>query len=223
MRYGLGRRPSVDSRDDAFPMSMALPIEAPGITHRYWNAEGWWGDQGSTSQCVAYAWTHWLEDGPITQPKTPHGGAQSVVRPFDLYREAQKVDEWPGEDYDGTSVRAGAKVLQSMGFVREYRWAFTVDTVVKAVLSVGPVVVGTNWYSGMFEPDSEGLIDVTGGVVGGHAYVLNGVNVRRGLFRVKNSWGRDWGRHGHALIGIEDMSRLINEQGEACLAVEVQK
>jgi hypothetical protein len=32
-----------------------------------------------------------------------------------LYHEAQKVDEWPGEDYDGTSVRAGLDVLRTRG------------------------------------------------------------------------------------------------------------
>ena len=32
---------------------------------------------------------------------------------FWLYHEAQKIDEWPGEDYDGTSVRAGLDILAS--------------------------------------------------------------------------------------------------------------
>ena len=34
---------------------------------------------------------------------------------FWLYHEAQKVDEWPGEDYDGTSVRAGLDILRKRG------------------------------------------------------------------------------------------------------------
>ena len=34
---------------------------------------------------------------------------------FWLYHEAQKVDEWPGEDYEGTSVRAGLDILRTRG------------------------------------------------------------------------------------------------------------
>lgn len=184
---------------------------------RYWSANGWWGDQGQTPECVAYAWVHYLEDGPIG-----HSGRAPVVGPHTLYGEAQQVDEWPGEDYDGTSVRAGAKVLATAGFVGEYRWAWDVDTVVTALLTTAPVVLGTNWYSGMFDPTNEGQLIVGGDIAGGHAYVANGVNRDRGLVRIKNSWGRGWGIRGHAWIALEDLDRLIREDGEACLATEVK-
>jgi len=137
-----------------------------------------------------------------------------------VYRDAQVVDEWPGENYNGTSVRAGAKVLADRGHIGEYRWAWDLETVVRALLDVGPVVVGTNWYSGMFEPN-QGIIDISGTVAGGHAYLLNGVNRNKGMIRLKNSWGRDWGSRGHAYISFEDMDRLIKEDGEACLALEI--
>lgn len=34
---------------------------------------------------------------------------------FRHYHEAKKIDEWPGEDYDGTSVRASADVARTIG------------------------------------------------------------------------------------------------------------
>jgi hypothetical protein len=37
-----------------------------------------------------------------------------------LYHEAQRIDEWPGEDYDGTSVRAGMDVLRTEGHRRKF-------------------------------------------------------------------------------------------------------
>jgi hypothetical protein len=37
---------------------------------RYWNANGWWGDQGTTSQCTIFAWLHVEHDGPITHRGT---------------------------------------------------------------------------------------------------------------------------------------------------------
>lgn len=210
---GLGRLPAPDSRDASYPLRAMVPTTTDR-KYRYWYPNGWWGDQGRTSQCVAYSWTHWLEDGPIT-----HKGPAPIVEPASVYNDAQVVDEWPGENYNGTSVRAGAKVLADRGLIGEYLWAWDLETVVRTILDVGPVVVGTNWYSDMFEP-SQGIIKVSGYVAGGHAYLLNGVNRNKGMIRLKNSWGRDWGSRGHAYISFEDMDRLVKEDGEACLALE---
>ncbi|HEY0750392.1 MAG TPA: hypothetical protein VGD26_04520 [Chitinophagaceae bacterium] len=222
---GLGRLPAADERDQMFHMKLAIPTEAPTRTYRYWNANGWWGDQQTTPQCVGYSWAHWVEDGPIT-----HKGSAPIIAPEVIYREAQKIDEWPGEGYEGTSVRAGAKVLQALGFIESYYWAWDAKTVADTILTRGPVVVGTNWYRDMFFPDPETyIVKPTGAAVGGHAYLINGVNVKKGLFRFKNSWGNgkdsinNWGDNGHAWITIEDMDKLIKQDGEACLAVEIKK
>lgn len=138
------------------------------------------------------------------------------------YQRAQTMDEWPGEDYDGTSVRAGAKVLQDTGFISEYRWAWDGMEAIRAVLDIGPVVVGTNWYEGMFEPNDRGLVVPSGSIAGGHAYLIDGANLNRGLVRLKNSWSKSWGRGGRAVMTITDFSRLISEDGEACLATELR-
>jgi len=39
----------------------------------------------------------------------------------ELYLSAQRVDEWEGEGYEGTSVRAGLDVLRKRGPMRVYR------------------------------------------------------------------------------------------------------
>lgn len=220
LKSKLGRVYKPDDRDKNYLMKSVIPMETPGVTYKYWWPSGWWGDQGYTPQCVAYSWTHWLSAGPITQKKSREGD----VAPFDttyLYNEAQKVDYWEGENYDGTSVRAGAKILQREGYVNGYTWAWDLQTTIQALLTSGPVVVGTYWKYDMFFPNKDGIITATGENSGGHAYLLDGINVDKRMFRIKNSWGRSWGKNGFAYISFDDMESLILDYGEVCLATEI--
>jgi hypothetical protein len=88
-------------------------------------------DQGEDGACVGFGTSR----------------AQTLVNhveydAFWLYHEAQKIDEWPGEDYDGTSVNAGLRVAKEKGLKRQvsgvvapqdgisaYRWATSVEEV----------------------------------------------------------------------------------------------
>lgn len=223
MSNGLGRLPSPDARDKLYPLRAAVPKNLTG--YRYWWDSGAWLDQGNTGTCVGHGWAHWVEDAP----KSPVG----TIDPFQIYRDACLLDVWPeNDDQDldwGTSVRAGAQALQNRGVVGSYLWAFDLQTVIDAVLVKGPVVVGTNWYSSMFTPrwiaDANGTprqtITVGGSIEGGHCYVLNGVSTSARVFRMKNSWGRYWGAGGRASISFEDVERLIEEEGEAAMAVQI--
>ena len=215
--HGLGRLPAADERDHNYPLRALVRGRQERISRRWWTSPLQL-DQGTTPQCVAYSWLHWLAAGPVTQRplKDPE------LPPEALYRRAQEVDEWPGIEYDGTSVRAGAKVLQSLGYVANYHWALTFDDLVTGLLNVGPMVVGTNWYESMFEPTDQGFIGVGGGNVGGHAYLLYGVNTINETIFLKNSWGSQWGLNGKARMKFSAMRQLLAEDGEACIATEVR-
>ncbi len=167
--------------------------------------------------CVGHAWRQWISSALMMTKTGPDA--------FTIYHEAQKVDEWPGEepDYEGTSVRGGAKYLQAVGHLKEYRWAQTIDDVRVWLLSgKGTVVMGTTWYEGMFSPDPKtGLVKPTGRVAGGHAYLCIGYSEPKGAFRYINSWGRSWGQDGRFWMDGEDAERLlVNEDGEACIGTE---
>lgn len=219
-RRAMGRLYAADERDRGFPAGAILTATTARAME--WWDEGWHGDQMFDPHCVAFAWAHWLADGP--RPISLFESRRPGVDTTELYCEAQKRDPWPGDCdnplYDGTSVRAGAKVLQSWGHIREYRWSYTATEVAQAILTLGPVIVGTLWYQGMSYPDREGVMHITGSPEGGHAYVVNAVNLDTGLFRIKNSWGRDWGLHGRAYISLDNMQTLLDAFGDACIPIQ---
>lgn len=211
----LGRTSRPDARDQKYLIKNHFRFTATQLTQRYWADDVWWGDQGDSPHCVGYAWAHWFEDGPVL-----HMGKSPKIKPQKIYENAQRLDEWIGEGYEGTSVRGGVKYLKSLNAVKSYYWAFDLNTIVQYLLTKGPMVVGTDWTAGMFEPDKNGLISASGETVGGHAYVLNGIDMATKRIRIKNSWGRSWGKGGHAFIRFSDMATLISRQGEACVAAE---
>lgn len=217
--HGLGRLHAPDPRDAAFPMRAALAAQPATRTYRYWNLGPWQGDQGRTSHCVAYSLMHWLQAGPVTNRRVEGG---PYLPPGDVYREAQLIDEWAGEEptYYGTSVRAGCKVLQAKGLVGSYLWGTSLDDVLDAVLAKGPVVMGTDWWTGFFTPDVSGLVKPTGVVEGGHAWMIYGANRTTGMVSCRNSWGAGWGRNGTFRVSFDTLSQLIAAYGEAMLATE---
>lgn len=172
-----------------------------------------WLDQGVEGACVGFAWAHEAAARPDEQPNITDTVARLI------YQEAQRLDPWEGEDYEGTSVLAGAKVLQRMGLIRQYRWAFTTLDALTVISRHGPAVIGVNWYEGMFEPDSGGFIRPTGLVLGGHAILVNGVNVKRQTVTLHNSWGQGWGVNGEAKMSWSDFDWLLQQQGEVCIPV----
>jgi C1A family cysteine protease len=217
----LGRLPAVDARDRRF--AMAAPPTAR--TFRNWLSPGPIWDQGSTPQCVSYAANRWLVSHKLVN--------QPPLALAAFYRECQKVDEWPGEDYDGTSVRASFKVLKALGYVESYGWATEVEPIVRHILEIGPVVIGIDWTDAMFRPDAYGYVWPSGRVVGGHAVMLSCANTRRrnpddttGAVRITNSWGEDWGQKGRVWLSFDAFQKLLDGlsgwPGEAATAVEVK-
>lgn len=216
-------RPEFDERSKLYPIRTMLP-RVQNKTFTLWQ-NGEILDQGSEGACVGFGWTAEALAGPIQvdlnrvngpMSKEPNRFANYV------YKEAQKVDQWPGEDYEGTSVLAGAKIMMRYDVLHQYRWAFGIDDVVGALMSTGPVILGINWYSGMYRAPG-GKLSISGNRVGGHAILAIGYNPASVAFGGKetivlqNSWGKSWGIDGIAEITVEDLDRLLKEGGEACV------
>ena len=216
----LDRRIEFDEASRQYPIRALLrinQIEQPARSYT-WDV-GITLDQGNEGACVGFAWAHELAARPVPVRPVSEYTARSI------YRIAQTKDEWPGENYSGTSVLAGAKTVEEMAFIREYRWAFGLDDLVRAIAYKGPAVLGLNWYTGMMRPDTSGRLRLTGQVEGGHAILAPRVTgerykvltMRRRIY-LYNSWGQSdgwpWG-----WLTWDDMERLLNESGEACIPV----
>lgn len=190
----------------------------PATSKYHWDS-AWWGDQGDTSMCTAFALTHAMADGPVT-----HRGQNPLADPRATYAEIQSIDKAEGRDYGpdgGATSLAMAKCAMRRGWIGEYRWGYSLADFL-AGIKVGPVLLGVNWYSGMDWPDKKrGVIRANGFVRGGHEIVANGVDLDDGLVRLKNSWGRQYGRGGHAYLPFEDLERLIAEDGDVLLFREM--
>lgn len=221
---GLGRRAAPDARDAAFPMRLVLP-DAPLPAYKYWPHNGIL-DQGRTGACVAFAWLSLRQGSPVRCKPDP------ALTGYDLYRKIVLEDEWTENDSEatatdirqmqfGTSVRAGAKVLQAMGWLSGYVWTQSMEDIERHILLRGPVVVGTRFYRDMATLDAQGIVNATGPLEGGHAYVIDGANRRRGVVRWRNSWGLPFGIRGCAYMTYETLDRLLfREDGEACAPTE---
>lgn len=162
---------------------------------------------------MGFSWAHELAARPVVVPNVSNAMAMSI------YRIARTLDDWPGEDYEGTSVLGGAKAVTGMHRLKEYRWAFGEEDACLAVGYHGPGILGTNWYEGMMGPDEDGFLRPTGNIVGGHAICVNGYSVKRNAYKVHNSWGIGWGILGEAWIHREDMATLLANDGEFCVPV----
>lgn len=182
-------------------------------------------DQGREGACVGFGWTAELLAEPFVPVVQPTVAAAEAAA-LSYYKRAQLIDEFPGEEY-GTSVLAGAKIMQEQGFIGEYRWCFGPTDLRDAVITEGPVVIGVPWTSEMYTTFSNGLVKLGGDTVGGHCLTVTGYDPAMQIggqvyevFRWRNSWGPDYGIQGSAYITYNDMSGLLAQGGEACIPMK---
>lgn len=207
-------------------------IEDKPLRSRHWHCDVFL-DQGREGACVGFGWSDELA-------ATPKVVAVDNDFALALYHRAQQLDEYPGEDYSGTSVLAGAKAVmehvnsKGQQLIGEYRWCFGAEDALRAVGYHGPVVLGITWYDNMYTPDMNNYIHASGNVVGGHCILMVGctlvvkdaslpatmdnINRDASFVVLHNSWGQDWGIDSEAKLSVTDLFALLDEQqGEACV------
>lgn len=230
--YGLGRL-----LDPETPRAAALyPVRAASTerVRRAWSQDGVWLDQGSTGTCVAGAFGHRRADGPVRV-----SGIDEAWR--EKFYLAASARYWgsPDETLEkGTSAHSACEELLARGAIDRFEWIGNWNAAAEdlryALLELGPVCVGSNWYDSMYSPVEVGgqfymRINYSSTVRGGHEFVINKVDLdpedgSEPYYRMKNSWGQGWAKNGTARFRVADLERLIFEGwGDAVLIHEVPR
>ena len=182
------------------------------------------GDQGATGSCVGWAtsyglrrWLHWKETG-----KKLHFSVRYV---WMSSKEIDPWTPNVAFDGAGTRIREAFKIMNKYGACRDKMWPFgdplptaqesaimsdarkyriglyhalsTNDERRLHLQKQGPFVIGvpvhTNWRS----IGTDGIVpSPAGALLGGHAVLVVGYDDHKKLFKLQNSWGKDWGDKG---------------------------
>lgn len=142
-----------------------------------------------------------------------------------LHWPAQREDEYPGGVYpgawpqaDGTSLTAVLSLARKYGACDTFEWAFTMRDIQLGISHSGAAIVGTGCYQGMMQPDRDGFIHPTGRYLGGHGYLLMGVDMEHGFYWVKMAWD-NYAPHGLVKMTFADFDLLRRQQGECAFLV----
>jgi len=219
---------TVDFRDKMYVPTL-VEVRPQSELERYLAAKIPVLDQGREGACTGFA----LATVVNYLLRTGNGHVQtSEASPRMLYVMAKRYDEWPGEDYEGSSARGAMKGWHKHGACSRSIWPDS---------RVGPDLTGeqaddaqrrplgayfrvnhkdiVGMHSAITEAGTlfatarvhQGWMDVAPGdreirysptQLGGHAFAIVGYDYDG--FWIQNSWGAQWGWNGLARLGYDD-------------------
>lgn len=211
--YPLGRVVEHDARSWDFQARRVTPSTQPVLWRHYGSVL----NQGQLGSCTGNAMTQCMMTAPFRQRGRNLKEADAVK----CYELATTLDNAPGQyppTDTGSSSLGAAKAAQQLGWITSYTHAFGIAHAQQAI-GVGPFIVGSEWLEGMFIPDANGFVPLTGAVAGGHEWLMLGWDPRADVWTAQNSWGRAWGIKGRFLLHGSDFANLLNAQGDVLAPV----
>lgn len=151
-----------------------------------------------------------------------------------IYEAAKVYDEWPGEDYHGTSVQGGLIAARQRGVYTEEVWpyrckappaqlsppllkirSFTklagLASIREALGDRRVVVASINITKDFGNTHKDGLIKIANDAadVGMKAVTIVAYDAKSGKYKFANDWGAAWGRNGFGYLSEKDMAQLL--------------
>jgi cathepsin L len=98
--------------------------------------------------------------------------------------------------------RSSCDSCSSVAHISNYRYVTSSETALRDAVRITPVTVGLEVYQSAFQFYSSGVLTATCGNDLNHAGLLVGYGTLNGInyWKVKNSWGTNWGQDGYILI-----------------------
>jgi C1A family cysteine protease len=222
---------TIDFRDKMYVPTL---VEVPQVSDlaRYKSLSVPVLDQGAEGACTGFALASVVNYlGRYGKPPLPNAEEASAHM---LYVMAKRYDEWPGDDYEGSSARGAMKGWHKHGVCALDLWDdkykhvditdkqaasalkrplgayFRVNHKELVAMHSAITEVGILYATGMvhagWQAPANGTITYSPDRLGGHAFVIVGYD-ETGFF-VQNSWGPGWGDNGIAHMSYADW--LIN-------------
>jgi hypothetical protein len=219
------RRDTIDFRDRMYEPTL---VEVP--TYRslddYRKANVPILDQGKEGACTGYGLATVVNYLLRTRNRAP---SKVEVSADMLYRLARRYDEWPGENYDGSSARGAMKGWHKHGVCSRGTWksangrltATVSDEAVHnplgayyrvnhkdlvamhcAITETGILYATANVHEGWDKVTKSGIIPFEEQMLGGHAFAIIAYDEQG--FWIQNSWNVDWGMEGFARVSYDD-------------------
>lgn len=219
------RRDSIDFRDRMYEPTL-VEVSTYRSLDDYRKARVPILDQGKEGACTGFGLATVVNYLLRTRRQVP--GTMEVSADM-LYRLARRYDEWPGEDYDGSSARGAMKGWHKHGVCSTPAWVAAnkrltptvADEAVQnplgsyyrvnhkdlvamhcAITETGILYATANVHAGWDKVDSKGDIPVEAQMLGGHAFAIVAYDDQG--FWIQNSWGDKWGMKGFARISYDD-------------------
>ena len=204
-------------------------------------------DQGREGACTGFGLATVASYLLRVRGEQPHA---AEVSPWMLYTMAKRYDEWPGEDYDGSSARGAMKGWHKHGLCARSQWpdkaqntsitaSRAADAIMRplgayfrvnhkdlvamhaAICETGVLYATSSVHRGWQEvAEGDERIKFKSEVIGGHAFAIVGYNSDG--FWIQNSWGPNWGKGGIALLGYADWLTNGSDVWVAALGAPVE-
>jgi hypothetical protein len=239
------RKDTLDFRDHMYIPTL-VEVPAYRALEDYRRAKVPVLDQGKDGACTGFGLAtvahYLLRTHKVTRDATS-------ISPFMFYDLARRYDEWPGENYEGSSCRGAMKGWYKHGVCRETLWPmshpgaplgevraedaarrplgayFRVNhqslvAMHSAITEAGVLYASASVHGGWEDTGKDGLIKKSDKILGGHAFAV--VAYDADGFWIQNSWSASWGKNGFGHISYDDWLENGSDAWVARLGVPVR-
>ncbi|MBI5015712.1 MAG: C1 family peptidase [Deltaproteobacteria bacterium] len=227
--------PPLVSLPEQYPDPAFIAEHLPDYTHRHKLIL----NQGREGACTGFGlaavvnYLLWKKLAEAGRPPGTKAGRMVRVSPRMLYHLARLYDEWPGEDYEGSSCRGAMKGWHRHGVCDQQIWPYrakfvppktgwqqdaarrplgayyrvnkdSVTDLQSAIHEVGAVYASASVHRGWFLESAPTLPVIREASGETGGHAFALIGYTPQGFLVQNSWGPSWGYLGFAILSYED-------------------